>query len=90
MTPPVSQGFGYSESIRGVWHHQDRRRRGPRELTGIVDLTHGKAHPTAARCSRCWEGSAPCTRTGWPCAEKKLFGFEGVGVVGRVGCVVAG
>ena len=30
-----------------VWHHQDRRRRGPRELTGIVDLTCGKDHPTA-------------------------------------------
>lgn len=29
-----------------VWHHQDRRRRGPRELTGIVDLTRGKDHPT--------------------------------------------
>ena len=29
-----------------VWHHQDRRRRGPRELTGIVDLTRGD-HPTA-------------------------------------------
>ena len=26
-----------------VWHHQDRRRRGPRELTGIVDLTHGRS-----------------------------------------------
>ena len=30
-----------------VWHHQDRSRRGPRELTGIVDLTRGKDHPTA-------------------------------------------
>ena len=30
-----------------VWHHQDRRRRVPRELTGIVDLTRGKGHPTA-------------------------------------------
>ena len=30
-----------------VWHHQDRRRRGPRELTGIVDLTRGKDHPKA-------------------------------------------
>ena len=30
-----------------MWHHQDRRRRGPRELTGIVDLTRGKDHPTA-------------------------------------------
>ena len=30
-----------------VWHHQDRRRRGPRELTDIVDLTRGKDHPTA-------------------------------------------
>ena len=33
--------------MRGVWHHQDRRRRGPRELTGIVDLTRGEDHPTA-------------------------------------------
>ena len=24
-----------------VWHHQDRRRRGPHELTGIADLTRG-------------------------------------------------
>ena len=30
-----------------VWHHQDRRRRGPRELTGIVDLTRGEDHPSA-------------------------------------------
>ena len=30
-----------------VWHHQDRRRRGPRELTGIVDLTRGEDHPPA-------------------------------------------
>ena len=33
--------------MRGVWHHQDRRLRGPRELTGIVDLTRGEDHPTA-------------------------------------------
>ena len=33
-------------AMRGVWHHQDRRRRGPRELTGIVDLTRGGDHPT--------------------------------------------
>lgn len=33
--------------MRGVWHHQDRRRRGPCELTGIVDLTRGEDHPTA-------------------------------------------
>ena len=30
-----------------VWYHQDRRLRGPCELTGIVDLTRGKDHPTA-------------------------------------------
>ena len=30
-----------------VWHHQDRRHRGPRELTGVVDLTRGEEHPTA-------------------------------------------
>ena len=27
--------------MRGVWHHQGRRRRGPRELTGIVDHSRG-------------------------------------------------
>ena len=37
-----------------VWRHQDRRRRGPRELTGIVDLTRGEDHPTARLC-----GSGP-------------------------------
>ncbi len=47
MTPPASQGFAYPGSIRGVWHHQDRRRRGPRELIGIVDLTRGEDHPMA-------------------------------------------
>ena len=47
MTPTASQGYGYWGSMRGVWHHQDRRRRGPRELTGIVDLTRGEDHPTA-------------------------------------------
>ncbi|MFD4009287.1 hypothetical protein ACFWQK_16430 [Brachybacterium paraconglomeratum] len=31
-----------------VWHHRDPRRRGPKELTGIVDLTRGH-HPTARR-----------------------------------------
>ena len=43
--PPL-QACGYPESMRGVWHHHDRRRRGPRELTGIA-ATRGKDHPTA-------------------------------------------
>ena len=47
MTPPISQGFRQWGSMRGMWHHQDRRLRGPRELTVIVDLTRGKDHPTA-------------------------------------------
>ena len=54
MTPPVSQACGCWGLTRGVWYHQDRRRRGPRELTGIVDLTRGEEHP-AARLS----GSGP-------------------------------
>ncbi len=33
--------------MRGVWRPQDQRRHGPRELTGIADLTRGKDHPTA-------------------------------------------
>ena len=54
-----------------VWHHQDRRRRGPRELTGIVDLTRGEDHPTA-RLLVAWSqaGLAPCTRTGSKSAAK--------------------
>ena len=40
-TPPVLRGFGCWGLMRGVWHHQDRRRRGPRELTGIVDHARG-------------------------------------------------
>ena len=53
-----------------VWHHQDRRRRGPRELTCIVDHSReGSSHgPLEWTWSR--EGLAPCTRTGWPSAEK--------------------
>ena len=47
MTPPVSRGCGCWGLTRGVWHHQDRRRRGPREFTGIVDLTRGEDHPPA-------------------------------------------
>ena len=39
MTLPVLRGFGCWGLMGGVWHHQDRRHRGPRELTGIVDLT---------------------------------------------------
>ena len=45
MTPPASQACGHPGSMRGVWHHQDRRRRGPRELTGIVDHSReGSSH----------------------------------------------
>ena len=44
MTPPASLASGYPESMRGVWHHHDRRRRGPRELTGIVDHSRGGSH----------------------------------------------
>jgi len=46
MTPPASQACGYWGSMRGVWHQQDRRR-GPRELTGIMNLTRGKDYPMA-------------------------------------------
>lgn len=32
-----------------VWHHVDPRRRGPKELTGMVDLSRGKRGNTRAR-----------------------------------------
>ena len=41
MTLPVSRGCGCWGLTRGVWHHQDRRRRGSREFTGIVDYSRG-------------------------------------------------
>ena len=47
MTLPVLRGVRVLGVDEHVWHHQDRRRRGPRELTGIVDLTRGEDHPTA-------------------------------------------
>ena len=39
------QVLGIDEHVR---HHQDRCHRGPRELTGIVDLTRGEDHPRPA------------------------------------------
>ena len=53
-----------------VWHHQDRRRRGPREFTGIVDHSRGGSSHGPLEWTWCWAGLAPCTRTGWPSAEK--------------------
>ena len=47
LTPARFAGVRVLGVDEHVWHHQDRRRRGPREFTGIVDLTRGKDHPTA-------------------------------------------
>ena len=56
--------------MRGVWHHQDRRRRGPRELTGIVDHWREGSSLGPREWTWCRAGLAPCTRTGWPSEEK--------------------
>ena len=56
--------------MRGVWHHQDRRRRGPRELTGIADHWREGSSHGPLEWTWCRAGLAPCTRTGWPGAEK--------------------
>ena len=53
-----------------VWHHQDRRRRGPRELTGIVDHSRGGSSHGPLEWIWSREGLAPRMRTGWPSAEK--------------------
>ena len=53
-----------------VWHHQDRRRRGPREFTGIVDHSRGGSSHGPLEWTWSQAGLAPCTRTGWPSAEK--------------------
>ena len=47
-----------------VWHHQDRRRRGPRELTGIVDHSRGGSFHGPLEWTWSREGLTPCMRTG--------------------------
>ena len=74
--PPL-QACGYPESMRGVWRHHDRRRRGPRELTGITDHSREGSSHGPLEWTWCRAGLAPCTRTGWPSAEKTCVrGFE--------------
>ena len=46
MTPPVSQGFRYWESMSTCGTTKTDVA-GAHEITGIVDLTRGKDHPTA-------------------------------------------
>ena len=70
MTLPVLRGVRVLGVDEHVWHHQDRRRRGPRELTGIVDLTRGGASHGPLEWIWSREGLAPCMRTGWPSAAK--------------------
>ena len=53
-----------------VWHHQDRRRRGPREFTGIVDHSRGGSSHSPLEWTWSRKGLAPRMRTGWPSAEK--------------------
>ena len=53
-----------------VWHHQDRRRRGPRDHRHRgPDSREGSSHGKV-EWTWCRAGLAPCTRTGWPSAEK--------------------
>ena len=67
---PPSQEFGHPESMRGVWHHHDRRRRGPRAHRHRgSDSREGSSHgPLEWTWPRA--GLEPCTRTGWPSADK--------------------
>ena len=43
---------------------------GSRELTSIVDHSRGGSSHGPLEWTWCWAGLAPCTRTGWPSAEK--------------------
>ena len=47
MTPPASQGFGCWGLTSTYGITRTDADEGPRELTGIVDLTRGEDHPTA-------------------------------------------
>ena len=55
--------------MRGVWHHQDRRRRGPRAHRHRGHSREGSSHGPL-EWTWCREGLAPCTRTGWPSTDK--------------------
>ena len=79
MTLPVSQACGCWGLMRGVWHHQDRRRRGPRELTGIVDLTRGEDHPTALDP---FQGQKERHRRSTPRRHQRLDAFHIVKIAG--------
>ena len=72
MTLPVLRGFGCWGLMRGVWHHQDRRRRGPRELTGIVDHSRGGSSHGPLEWTWSQADLAPCIRTGWPSAANSF------------------
>ena len=64
MTLPVFAGVRVLGVDEHVWHHQDRRHRGSRELTGIVD--HSREGPSHGPLEWTWSqaGLAPCMRTG--------------------------
>ena len=70
MTLPVFAGVRVLGVDEHVWHHQDRRRRGPRELTGIVDHSRGGSSHVPLEWTWSQAGLAPCIRTGWPSAAK--------------------
>uniref|UniRef100_UPI003F5003F7 ISL3 family transposase n=1 Tax=Agrococcus chionoecetis TaxID=3153752 RepID=UPI003F5003F7 len=48
-----------------VWHHVDRRRRGPRELTGMVDLTRDSQSRVRARLLDLVPGRSGKAYSGW-------------------------
>ena len=72
MTLPVFAGVRVLGVDEHVWHHQDRRRRGPRELTGIVDHSRGGSSHGPLEWTWSQAGLAPCIRTGWPSAANSF------------------
>ena len=72
MTLPVFAGVRMLGVDEHVWHHQDRRRRGPRELTGIVDHSRGGSSHGPLEWTWCREDLVPCMRTGWPSAANSF------------------
>ena len=72
ITLPVFAGVRVLGVDEHVWHHQDRRRRGPRELTGIVDHSRGGSSHGPLEWTWSQAGLAPCIRTGWPSAANSF------------------
>nr|WP_255316839.1 ISL3 family transposase [Nesterenkonia sp. Act20] len=66
-------GVATLEVDEHVWHHVDRRRRGPKELTGMVDLTRDAEGRVRARLLDLVPGRTGAAYAGWLAGRSEAF-----------------